>query len=363
MASYWKIHKDGTLEFDDTYEGPIELPQGVTSCRAMFAGKVIKPGCFLHDFDTSNVTDFEGMFKFASIPADFNFPAEFTTKYAKTMRQMFLGCHFEGGFILTQQIVCPKFCDCSKMFEKVKFEHDFTFQDNFTPFDAGSVEDMFKDAVITNEVEFGEGFRTFSPQCRRDGMFDGAKLPAGISNTSDPIEICKALSLGVVPGSSLTEEDKMKALDAMKRANSIVADVDKATLAEVKTAAADSIKKRTVPAWAIDCIDSITKEARENNRRNVPITISPKFLENVADGVDNVTAIGIVRDLFAEMLYDLNSIYSNYSGENAGVVFDTIAYLKEKFGDKFSLVPSASVNNCESKEDCDDLYNRLSTML
>lgn len=363
MANYWKMNKDGTLEFDDSYVGPIELPQGVTSCRAMFAGKTLRPGCSLTDFDTSNVTDFEGMFKFCTLPADFKLPASFSTKSAKTMRQMFFGCHFSGEFSFTPQFIIPKFCDCSKMFEKVEFTNVFTFPDSFKPFEAKSTVEMFKDTVIPEGVTFGEGYTVFSPATDRTDMFKGAKLPAGISNASDPIEICKALSLGVVPGSSLTEEDKMKALDATKRASSTVVGVDKATLAEVKRASADSIKKRTVPAWVLDCVDSIAKEARENNRRDVPITISPKFLENVADGVDNVTAIGIVRDLFAEMLYDLNNIYSNYSGENAGAVFDTIAYLKEKFGDKFDLVPSASVNQCENKEDCDDLYNRLSAML
>ena len=342
MATYWKINKDGTLEFDDTYEGPIELPQGVTSCRAMFAGKTLRPGCYLKDFDTSNVTDFEGMFKFCTLPADFNLPANFVTKSAKTMRQMFFGCHFQGGFIITQQFTVPKFCDCSKMFEKVEFPDEFIFSDNFKPFEAKSTVEMFKDAVIPEGVTFGEGYTVFSPVTDRTDMFKGAKLPFGISSTEDPTAICKCLFDRVGTNSTTASMDKEK-LDAVK--------------ADINT----SIAKRNVPDYAIDCVDFIAEEMRKYQQRGVEVYVSDKFLSRVPVDVDKATAAKTVRDLFEEVLLDLNVICGRYAG--GGREFNPVEYLKEKFGDKYDLVPSASVNNCETKEDCDDLYNRLSTML
>ena len=342
MANYWKMNKDGTLEFDDTYEGPIELPQGVTSCRAMFAGKKLRPGCSLTDFDTSNVTDFEGMFKFCTLPADFKLPASFSTKSAKTMRQMFFGCHFSGEFSFTQQFVIPKFCDCSKMFEKVEFVNVFTFPDSFKPFEAKSVVEMFKDTVITEGVTFGEGYTVFSPATDRTDMFKGAKLPFNISPTADPTAICKCL------------------FDRVDMSNTI-ADADKEKLDAVKDDINASVAKRAVPDYVLDCVDYITEEMRKCRQRNVEVYVSDKFLTKVPQDVDKETAAKAVRDLFEEVLLDLNVICGRRA--NGGREFNPVEYLREKFGDKYDLVPKASIGVCETKEECDDLYNRLSAML
>lgn len=39
--------------------------------------------------------------------------------------------------------------------------------------------------------------------------------------------------------------------------------------------------------------------------------------------------------------------------------FDVVEYLKEKFGEFFSLVPQVSIKQCKTKEDCDALIKRL----
>ena len=44
---------------------------------------------------------------------------------------------------------------------------------------------------------------------------------------------------------------------------------------------------------------------------------------------------------------------------DAAATFDCVEYLKTLFGEQFNDLPYASVANCETKADCDDLYNRF----
>lgn len=61
--------------------------------------------------------------------------------------------------------------------------------------------------------------------------------------------------------------------------------------------------------------------------------------------------------------------YTNFFGTQCSTAsgttdtFDAYAYLRNKIGDKVSLLPTASINDCKTLEDCDKLLGLVKTLL
>ena len=90
---YYRRDKKGQLAFKaKEYVGPISLPKGITTCKQMFYKCGIAKGCYLEDFDTSEVTCMTEMFKGASLPEGFTFGDKFYTANVAGMHNMFLRC-------------------------------------------------------------------------------------------------------------------------------------------------------------------------------------------------------------------------------------------------------------------------------
>ena len=97
MSEYWIQTDDGRLQFDEVYVGPIDLPEDVTDCTAMFAGCVLREGCYLRHFDTSRVTVMNEMFANSTLPKGFTLGSSFSMRKVMQLSDMFEGCLLPDG--------------------------------------------------------------------------------------------------------------------------------------------------------------------------------------------------------------------------------------------------------------------------
>ena len=99
----FEIKDDNYLHFRDEYEGPIDLPDDLTSASYMFERCQIKPGCYLRSFNTSNITDMSYMFKYCRMPDNFSLGDNFDTSNVTNMAYMFNGCIIPADFVLNNK--------------------------------------------------------------------------------------------------------------------------------------------------------------------------------------------------------------------------------------------------------------------
>ena len=120
MQRYYVRRQDGQIIFNDSYVGPIDFPEVkdevITDLHGLFAGCNIKDGCYLHDFDTSQVTNMESMFERTILPKGFTLGANFNTGNVKTMKRMFSNTRMKEDFVLGHQFDTSKVANMELMF-------------------------------------------------------------------------------------------------------------------------------------------------------------------------------------------------------------------------------------------------------
>ena len=158
MTKCWTRILDGMYLFNDDYVGPIDLPDNVINCDDMFAHCNIKEGCYLRDFDTSNVVSMVRMFYGATIPKGFSLGDNFNTENVERMQMMFA---------------------------EASVTNDFTLGDKFKIKSRCNIRDMFKDCNTTKQlIDECERFDTIAYLKKLCGS-DFDKLP------KDKVEQCQ----------------------------------------------------------------------------------------------------------------------------------------------------------------------------
>ena len=118
----------------------VRNPEGNTSCYKMFSyykGETLD----LSDFDTSNVTNMDGMFSNCALPEGFILEDKFDTSNVTYMHEMFERCILPEGFSLGDKFDTSNVTDMSCMFYGCKFPEGFSLGDKF---DTSNVTDMYK---------------------------------------------------------------------------------------------------------------------------------------------------------------------------------------------------------------------------
>ena len=97
------------------------VPKGYTSCYEMFRGSRLSEGFSLDDnFDTSHVTNMNGMFMMCILPKGFSLGKKFDTSHVTDMCNMFSRCVLPEGFSLGEKFHVSANAYCWDMFDKCK---------------------------------------------------------------------------------------------------------------------------------------------------------------------------------------------------------------------------------------------------
>ena len=120
------------------YIGQIDLPAGLLSCYSMFADMDIPEGCYLGNFDTSQVKDMSHMFYNATMPQGFGLDKVLSTRSVE---------------------------DMSSMFAFATLPDDFELGDNFYTSRVRDMANMFAGTVLPSGFKLGEGFDTARVDC------------------------------------------------------------------------------------------------------------------------------------------------------------------------------------------------------
>ena len=160
IAATNTVKEDEFLEFNDSYEGPISLPKGITSTRSMFACCKNLERCWFEDFDTSNVTNMGSMFYHCLIPNGFSLGDKFDTSNVTNMSAMFQGCEMRGEFSLGDKFDTSQVMDMSDMFADVHLPNNFTLGDKFDTSQVTNMNKMFDSAYIPDNFTLGDKFDT-----------------------------------------------------------------------------------------------------------------------------------------------------------------------------------------------------------
>ena len=162
-ARQWYSDGNGRYRFNDEYVGPITMPaEHLTTCDFMFAGCEIKIGCYLADFDTSEVTSMQHMFDGAKLPSGFGFGELFDTHNVKDMGFMFHNSRFARDFTLGPNFDTSNVESMYSMFcgvECVSFE-PFKLGEKFDTRNVIDMGGMFEDSKFYEGLDLGEKFDT-----------------------------------------------------------------------------------------------------------------------------------------------------------------------------------------------------------
>ena len=276
----WYINDEGLCEFDDSYVGPIDIPVVATACSGMFAYKNIKEGCYLNDFDTSRIDNFNNMFRSCTIPEGFTFGPKFDTSFAKSMRRMFAEAKLPRDFKLGEKFSIPVGADCEEMFAEAIFAPGVVLPKEVTS----------KDSSVLKDAKYE----------------DGTPYDANAAHTA-----AIASAFGAAADLDFSQEQ-------------FVADMFYA-------------------AW--------------HSLQADPTKLDKSFLPYRPVGMTEDEALSVFIQRL-EYVHGLVTKLQNGSGD-----FDADTYLMELFGPRYKDIPHASIEQCKTKEDCDDLYSRLYPML
>lgn len=141
----YHISDNNYLRFNSDYVGPIDLPKGVKNLSGLFTKCNIKEGCYLREFDTSEVENMEGMFNECSIPEKFILGNNFNTSNVKNMRYMFCDAELPKDFVLGDKFNTSNVENMSHMFNGCHASENFHFGNGFSMRSVTNSVDMFKD--------------------------------------------------------------------------------------------------------------------------------------------------------------------------------------------------------------------------
>ena len=150
-------------------------------------------GCWLEDFDTSDVEDMAEMFSHCKIPEGFSLGDRFDTSNVKDMSRMFAYCKIPKGFSLGDKFDTSNVKDMRDMFIFCKMSEGFSLGDKFNTSNVEFMNDMFSNCEMPEGFSLGDKFDTSNVKFM-DRMFEECKMPEGFSlgdkfNTSDAINI------------------------------------------------------------------------------------------------------------------------------------------------------------------------------
>lgn len=150
-ADMWELtsyNSEQCVRLKKGYVGQIDLPTGLLSCYCMFSDMEIPEGCYLGNFDTSEVKDMSHMFYNAKIPQGFGLDKVLNTRLVE---------------------------DMSSMFAYAKLPDDFELGDNFYTSRVRDMTNMFAGTTLPSGFKLGEGFDTSHVDCLA-GMFSACDL-------------------------------------------------------------------------------------------------------------------------------------------------------------------------------------------
>jgi len=139
------------LHFKDNYVGPISLPKGCKDTRRLFEHCNIKEGCYLADFDTSDVDCMMGMFYKTKIPKGFTLGDRFDTSAVTHMNSMFYGATLPDNFSLGDKFNTSNVKRAGGMFYRATLPENFTLNNEFNMSNAEDTRFMFDGATINGE--------------------------------------------------------------------------------------------------------------------------------------------------------------------------------------------------------------------
>lgn len=169
------------LNYNTSFTGEIELPEGCVSTNRMFYKCDIPEGITLGDkFDTSNVTDMSYMFLSCKLPKGFTLGDKFDTSNVTNMNSMFSHCKLPEGFTLGDKFDTSNVTDMTGMLCSCKFPEGFTLGDKFNTSKVTRMVSMFSKCKFSEGFTLGDKFDISNVECMLS-MFYRTKLPDGTS--------------------------------------------------------------------------------------------------------------------------------------------------------------------------------------
>lgn len=162
------------LCFKDNYVGPIDLPKGIIDCSYMFQDARLEEGCYLRDFDTSDVIDMHSMFENCLIEDGFTLGENFNTSNVKDMSSMFAGCdaYDNKSFTLGNKFNTSNVKNMNDMFGyyivdysdeeplPCRMPENFNLGNNFNTSNVKYMDSMFAGFVMPKNFTLGDKFDT-----------------------------------------------------------------------------------------------------------------------------------------------------------------------------------------------------------
>lgn len=157
-STEWAIRTDcgpEYLAYKGNFSKEIILPQGLKSCKNMFAGRNIPEGFALSsNFDTSQIINMEGMFEECKLPNGFTLGDKFDTSNVRDMSFMFCASELPEGFTFGDKFNVRNVTNMECMFYKCKVPKNFFLDTKFLLNDYRDTKnlDMFKECVDSDNV-------------------------------------------------------------------------------------------------------------------------------------------------------------------------------------------------------------------
>lgn len=197
--------KNDELRFNQDYVGPISLPRGCTSTTSMFYKCKVKEGCYLEDFDTSNVTHMDGMFCLAQLPKGFTLGDKFITINVVTMNTMFAGASVPADFTLGDEFDTSNVRELREMFAYVKLPVGFTLGNKFNTKSVRAFNNMFYATEMPAGFTLGDLFTMENAMSVFD-MFEYTAIPTSLKLPDLAHKWARDKDAGILHGAKVTKE-------------------------------------------------------------------------------------------------------------------------------------------------------------
>ncbi|MBO5435279.1 BspA family leucine-rich repeat surface protein [bacterium] len=146
------------LKFNHSYEGPICIPENMTSAMHLFSFGPIKKGCYFVESDISSIIDATSMFEHVQFHDDFTLGSMFKTHNMQYMAKMFETCEFHGHFDLGTCFDTSNVIDMHEMFRDAQLSNDFDLGDLFITKNVQDMQLMFYGCEMPQGFRLGKNF-------------------------------------------------------------------------------------------------------------------------------------------------------------------------------------------------------------